>query len=155
MCKSRERFVSCGRRSQAEVWPRYGHDDKCTGRKRPHTAVALPMPEVAAVARELDYLGVFVSGCGAVCDCNWWLRSECPFLRSIRKLGDCFLIYDLDDNVVGEAEPGFEPLPDEVEWIAKVEYARAHGLPHPYHWPKEQHHSWRSERLENRADDAC
>jgi hypothetical protein len=61
----------------------------------------------------------------------------------VRKLADKFIIYDHDNNVIGEADPGFKPLPEDAEWIAKVEYAKAHKMPHPYHRPKERHAAWR------------
>jgi hypothetical protein len=83
------------------------------------------------MAPDPDYLGVRVSGCGAACDCCWYMRVDCAWGRHVRKLGDKYLVYDLDNNVIGEAEPGFKPLPDDAEWAAKVEHARAHGLPHP------------------------
>ena len=88
-------------------------------------------------------LGIFVPGCGSACECCWYLRSECAWGRMVRKLGDKFIIYDHDNNVIGEADPGFKPLPEDAEWIAKVEYAKAHELPHPYDWPKEKHAAWR------------
>ena len=34
------------------------------------------------------------------------------------------------------------PLPEDAEWVAKVEYAEANNLPHPYGWPKEKHADW-------------
>jgi len=119
--------------------------------------VALPDPAPAAVvtravalplAADQDDLGIFVPGCGEACDCDWYLRSECAWGRMVRKLGDKFIIYDKDNNVISEADPGFRPLPEDAEWIEKVEYARAHGLPHPYDWPKEKHAAWRMGMLE-------
>jgi hypothetical protein len=49
----------------------------------------------------------------------------------VRKLGDKFIAYDLDNNVIGEADLSFKPSPEDAEWIEKVEYARTHKLPHP------------------------
>jgi hypothetical protein len=91
------------------------------------------------VASDADDLGIYVPGCGSACDCNWYMRADCAWGRMVRKLGDKFIIYDRDNKVIGEADPGFAPLPHDAEWIAKVEYARAHKLPHPYDWPKEKH----------------
>jgi hypothetical protein len=61
--------------------------------------------------------------------------SDCAWGHMVRKLGDKFIIYDLDNKVIGEAEPGFKPTPQDAEWCAKVEYARALGLEYPYNWP--------------------
>jgi hypothetical protein len=98
-------------------------------------------PPMAVV--DADDLSIYVRGCGDACDCCWYLRAECKWDgRSVRKLGDKFLIYDRDYQVIGEADPGFKPLPDDAEWCTKVEYARAHDLPHPYDWPREKHAEW-------------
>jgi len=48
----------------------------------------------------------------------------CPLL-AVRKVGAKFIIYDFDNNIVGEAEPGFKPTPQDAECCEKVEYARA------------------------------
>jgi hypothetical protein len=71
------------------------------------------------------------------------MRSDCAWGRMVRKLGDRFIVYDLDN--IGEAEPGFKPTPEDAEWCAKVEYARAHGLEHPYGRPREAHKAWASD----------
>jgi hypothetical protein len=107
-------------------------------------AASVPVASVLAkvAVPDPDDLGIFVGGCGRACDCGWWLRSECAFGRWVRKLGDRFIIYDMDNNVVGEAEPGFSPTPQDAEWVAKVEFAREHNIPHPYDWPLEAHESW-------------
>jgi hypothetical protein len=59
------------------------------------------------------------------------MRSDCAWGRMVRKLGDKFIAYDLDNNVIGEADLSFKPSPEDAEWIEKVEYARTHKLPHP------------------------
>ena len=33
---------------------------------------------------------------------------DCAWGRMVRKLGDRFLVYDHDNNVIGEAEPAFK-----------------------------------------------
>ena len=120
-------------------------------------AAALPVRTVASAAKEAffgdppmapdpDYLGVYVSGCGRACDCSWYLRADCAWGRLVRKLGDKYIVYDHDNKVIGEADPGFRPLPEDAEWVAKVEYAKAHKLPHPSDWPKEKHAEWRREQ---------
>jgi hypothetical protein len=63
--------------------------------------------------------------------------------RMVGKHDDKFIVYDLDNKVIGEAELGFKPTPQDTEGCAKVEYARAHGLEHPYHWPREAHEAWK------------
>jgi hypothetical protein len=107
---------------------------------------AMPKPALlAAVAEDLSDphdLGIFVPGCGSACDCCWYLRADRAWGRTVRKLGDKFIIYDHDNNVIGEADPGFKPLPHDAEWITKVEFARAHDIPHPYDWPAEAHEAW-------------
>lgn len=83
--------------------------------------------------------------CGETCDRCWYLRIDCIWSgRTVRKLGDKFIVYGRDDVVIGEADPGFRPLPEDAEWVAKVEYAKARGLPHPYDWPEEKHAEWRA-----------
>ena len=81
-----------------------------------------------------DELDCTFSGCGAACDCCWYLRCECAFGRHIEWHGGRFMIIDHDGVVIGEADPGFSPLPKDVEWAARVEYAQHYGLPHPYRW---------------------
>jgi hypothetical protein len=99
-----------------------------------------------AVAHAPHDFGIFVLGCGAACDCCWYLRVDCIWSgRTVRKVGDKFIVYGRDDVVIGEADPGFKPLPDDAEWVAKVEYAKARELPHPYDWPEERHAEWRME----------
>ena len=96
------------------------------------------------MAPDAESLGIFVSGCGTACDCCWYLRCECPWGVIVRKLGDRFLVYDSRSNtVIREADPGFKPLPRDAERIEMVEFAKAHGLPHPYDWPKGKHAEWR------------
>ena len=96
----------------------------------------------AAPALDGDYLGVFVRGCGSACDCSSYLRTDCAWGRLVRKLGDKYIVYDQDNKIVGEAEHGFKPLPEDAEWVAKVEYSEANNLPHPYGWSKEKHAEW-------------
>jgi hypothetical protein len=79
-----------------------------------------------------DYFGIFVAGCGCSCGCSAYLRVECASGVWVRKLGDRFLVYDLDNRVIGKAEPGFTPLPEDADWVAHVKYTREHSLPHPY-----------------------
>jgi len=50
--------------------------------------------------------------------------------------GGRFMVIDHDSKVIGEVDPGFRPLPEDVEWAAKVEYAMHYILPHPYGWTK-------------------
>jgi hypothetical protein len=89
--------------------------------------------------------GIDVEGCGDACDCCWWIRVECAVLsnRQVRKVGDRFLVYQSrEDRVIGEADPGFEPLPSDLEGIKKVEFAREHDLPLPYNWSEEANRAW-------------
>jgi hypothetical protein len=107
-----------------------------------------PEPKDAAfgdppTAPDPDDLGIFVPGCGCACDCSRYLRAHCAWGRLVRKLGDKYIVYDANNNVIGEADPGFRPLPEDAEWVAKVEYAKANNLPHHYDWPKEKHAEWR------------
>ena len=59
--------------------------------------------------------GVFVRGCGSACDCSSYLRADCAWGRLVRKLGDKYIVYDQDNKVLGEAEPGFKPLQEDAE----------------------------------------
>ena len=106
-------------------------------------AADLPVQPPAAVADVADPLeGVRFSGCGAACDCCWWIRVGCAMGTHVEKLGGRYLVCR-GDEVISAAEPGFEPLVEEVdeglEWAAKAEFARDHDLPQPGDWPKEWH----------------
>jgi hypothetical protein len=46
------------------------------------------------------------------------------------------VVLDYNDNVIGEADPGFKPLPEDLAWADRVEYAMHYGLPHPREWTK-------------------
>jgi len=60
-----------------------------------------------------------------------------------RKLGDRFIVYDHDNHVIGEVDPGFRPTPEDAEWVEKVECAEAHAFTHPYYdWPFKAHAAW-------------
>jgi hypothetical protein len=61
----------------------------------------------------------------------------------VRKLGDRFIVYDHENHVIGEADPGFRPTPEDAEWVEKVECAEAHAFTHPdYDWPFKAHAAW-------------
>jgi hypothetical protein len=36
------------------------------------------------------------------------MRADCAFGRMVRKFGDTFIVYDHDNGVIGEADPGFK-----------------------------------------------
>jgi hypothetical protein len=59
-----------------------------------------------------------------------------PGAAWVRKLGNRFIAYDHDNHLIGDADPGFKPTPEDAEWAEKVEYERAHDLEHPYYWPR-------------------
>jgi hypothetical protein len=42
----------------------------------------------------------------------------------------------LEWQVIGKADPGYKPLPEDLNWAAKVEYAKHYGLPHPAKWTR-------------------
>jgi hypothetical protein len=65
----------------------------------------------------------------------------------MRELGDKFIVYDTDNQLIGQAEPGFTPLPKCADWVARVEYTQEHGLPHPYGWPRGQYAAWSAREL--------
>ena len=54
------------------------------------------------------------------------------------------MLVDYKGNVTGEADPGFRPLPQDVDWAAKVEYAKHYGLPHQYNWTKKLREDYES-----------
>jgi hypothetical protein len=120
-------------------------------------AAALPVRTRASAAADLIGQvwwrladpGILVSGCGAACECCWYMRVDCAFGVHVRKIGDRFFVcgrenffLEGDEKILREADPGFTPLPRDAEWCAKVEYATAHGLPHPYDWPEKMHAEW-------------
>jgi hypothetical protein len=48
------------------------------------------------MTEKADYFGIFVAGCGRSWDCSAYLRVECASGVWVRKLGDRFLVYDLE-----------------------------------------------------------
>jgi hypothetical protein len=81
---------------------------------------------------------------GVACDCCWYMRVECAVWsnRQVRKLGDRFIVYDGDNRVIGDADPGFVPQPEDAAWCEKIEHLRTHDLPHPYDWSDQAHREW-------------
>jgi hypothetical protein len=111
-------------------------------------AASIPVQPVAAVS-SADYYGIYVAVCGRACDCDWYKRAhrfDCTPTCFVRKLGDKYVVYDFDNKVIGEADPGFKPLDGAHPYIAQEEYAREHGLPHPYDWPDEWQHPYDDDR---------
>jgi hypothetical protein len=106
--------------------------------------------------------GVHVSGCGRACDCCSYWRATCgpECRRMVFKFGDRFFVFDdgYQDGLtlIGEAEPGFKPLPEDALWAAKVEDAQARGLPYPTEWTKRMHVDWEWARgVDLWDDDDC
>jgi hypothetical protein len=65
------------------------------------------------VEDDLDY---GFSGCGAACDCCDYLRAECAAGVQVVWEGAQFMVIDfLSGRVIGEADPGYKPLPEDSE----------------------------------------